>query len=310
MLGHETTFSHRPLKHFVYPFRAMGGPNELQIYASDATSANSIADIAIAEVARIEAKYSRYRADSMLSRINQAAGIGATTVDAETAALLDYADACYEQSAGLFDISSGGLRRVWNFSEARVPAAERISEVLTHVGWQKIAWHHPVLSLPAGMEIDFGGIGKEYAADRVASVCVEHGVQHGFVNLGGDIRIFGPHPDGTPWSIGIAHPRRADRVLASIVIPRGAIATSGDYERFFEIDGKRFCHILNPLTGFPVQGLQAVTVIAPLCTVAGSLCTIAMLKGDEGIEFLTEQEMPWMAVDGKGRVRGPLSGKN
>jgi FAD:protein FMN transferase len=295
------------LKLFIYPFRAMGGPNELQIYGDGASSAQKIADLAIAEVARIEAKYSRYRDDSVLSRINQSAGLGATSVDTETAALLDYAAACYAQSDGLFDISSGVLRRLWNFSEAHVPAQEKITHMLTQIGWQKIVWDRPQLSLPAGMEIDFGGIGKEYAADRVASVCMEHGALHGFVNLGGDIRVFGPHPDGSAWSIGIAHPRRTDRVLASLAVPRGAIATSGDYERYFEIDGKRYCHILNPKTGYSINGLQAVTVIAPLCTVAGSLCTMAMLKGDAGIKFLSDQAMPWMAVNAKGRVSGPLA---
>ena len=310
MLGHEKKFPKNELKLFIFPFRAMGGPNELQIYANDDSSAQKTADLAIAEVARIEAKYSRYRDDSVLSQINQSAGLGATTVDTETAALLDYADACYLQSDGLFDISSGVLRRVWNFSQPRIPTREEINQVLMHIGWQKIAWHRPVLSLPAGMEIDFGGIGKEYAADRVASVCMEHGAQHGFVNLGGDIRVFGPHPDGSPWSIGIAHPRRDDRVLASIAIPSGAIATSGDYERYFEIDGKRYCHILHPQTGFPASDLRAVTVVAPLCTVAGSLCTMAMLKGNGGLDFLHEQEMPWMAVNAKGHLSGPLAGKN
>jgi FAD:protein FMN transferase len=286
----------------------MGGLNELQIYSENAASAQKIADLAIAEVARIEAKYSRYRDDSVLSKINQSAGLHATTVDTETAALLDYAEACYAQSDGLFDISSGVLRRAWNFNEARIPGKAEIVALLKHVGWEKISWHRPALSLPAGMEIDFGGIGKEYAADRVASVCLEHRVQHGFVNLGGDIRVFGPHPDGAPWLIGIAHPRRDDRVLASLAIPRGAIATSGDYERYFEIDGQRYCHILNPKSGYPISGLQAVTVITPLCTVAGSLCTIAMLKGNEGVDFLKAQEMPWMAVDANGRLKGPLAG--
>ncbi|MGB8337504.1 MAG: FAD:protein FMN transferase [Burkholderiales bacterium] len=298
------------MKLFSYPFRAMGGPNELQLYANDTASADGIAKLAIVEVERIEAKYSRYRDDSVLSRINQSAGLTATTVDTETAALLDYAAACHAQSEGLFDISSGVLRRAWNFSEACVPSEEKIAALLKQIGWGKISWHRPVLSLPAGMEIDFGGIGKEYAADRVASVCMEHGAPYGFVNLGGDIRVFGPHPDGSSWSIGIAHPRRADRVLASLIIPRGAIATSGDYERYFEIDGHRYCHILNPKTGYPTSGLQAVTVIAPLCTVAGSLSTIAMLKGKEGINFLAAQEMPWMAVNAKGHISGPLAGKN
>ena len=171
-------------------------------------------------------------------------------------------------------------------------------------------WKNPLLSLRAGMEIDFGGIGKEYAADRAASVCMELGVRHGFINLGGDIRVMGPHPDGSPWLMGIVHPRKPPSVLASLGIPSGALATSGDYERYFELDGRRYCHILDPRNGYPVNGLQSVSVVAPLCTVAGSLCTIAMLKGIEGLDFLAQQEMPWLAVDGRGRTSGPLAIKS
>ncbi len=296
-----------PLKLFTFPFQAMASHSELQIYGRDAAEVAQLAAKAIDEVRRIEAKYSRYRNDSVLSQINQAAGLGAVSVDDETAALLDYAAACYVQSQGLFDISSGALRRAWNFNDAQVPTQEKIHAVLAQIGWHKVSWARPQLSLPDGMEIDFGGIGKEYAADRVASVCLQHGAQHGFINLGGDIRVFGPHPDGSPWSIGVAHPRHDQGVLASLVISGGAIATSGDYERYFEIDGKRYCHILNPLTGFPAAGLQAVTVVAPLCTVAGSLCTMAMLKGEAGITFLAEQALPWLAVNAKGHLSGPLA---
>ena len=105
------------------------------------------------------------------------------------------------------------------------------------------------------MEIDFGGIGKEYAADRVATICLEHGLRHGLVNLGGDIRAIGPQADGTPWRVGIRHPRVQDAAIAGFDLAAGALATSGDYERYFEIDGKRYCHILNPTTGMPVDAL-------------------------------------------------------
>jgi FAD:protein FMN transferase len=297
------------LKLFKFSFAAMACQNELQFYWQDEASAHGVARDVIAEVQRIEAKYSRYRDDSTLTGINRSAGMAASTVDAETAALLTYANACYSQSGGLFDITSGVLRRAWNFREPRIPTQLELDALLPLVGWQKLTWQNPVLWLPAGMEIDFGGIGKEYAADRAGSVALERGIRHGFINLGGDIRVLGPHPDNTPWLIGITHPRKNNAVLASMAIPSGALATSGDYERFFELDGKRYSHILDPRTGYPVTGLQSVTVVGPLCTVAGSLCTIAMLKGNEGGSFLAVQELPWLAVDSQGRISGPLAVK-
>ncbi len=296
------------MKLFKQTFKAMACLNELQFYCESEGDAHIAMEQTIAEVQRIEAKFSRYRNDSMLSKLNQAAGRDATTADSETAALLDYAAACHEQSDGLFDITSGVLRRAWNFHEPRLPTQQQLETLLQHVGWQKLTWKNPVLWLPANMEIDFGGIGKEYAADRAASVCAERGVQHGFINLGGDIRVIGPHPDGRPWMLGITHPRQAGAVLATLGIPSGALATSGDYERYFELNGKRYCHILDPRNGYPVNGLQSVSVVAPLCTVAGSLCTMAMLTGADGIKMLAEQEMPWLAVDQQGRICGPLAG--
>jgi thiamine biosynthesis lipoprotein len=157
------------------------------------------------------------------------------------------------------------------------------------------------------MELDFGGIGKEYCADRVATVMVDSGARHGLVNLGGDIRVVGPHPDGSPWTVGIRHPRADNTVLALAKLADGALATSGDYERYFELDGKRYCHMLNPRTGYPVATMQSVTVIAPLCTVAGGVCTLAMLRGATGLRFLVNQGFPYIAVDNQGKVHNALA---
>jgi len=155
------------------------------------------------------------------------------------------------------------------------------------------------------MEIDFGGIGKEYAADRAATLCIEHGIAHGLVNLGGDVRATGPQPDGAPWRVGIRHPRRAGAVLATVALEAGAVATSGDYERCFEISGRRYCHILNAGTGLPVAHWQSVSVIAPLCVVAGSCATIAMLLEHKAEAFLRDQGLRYLAVAPDGALRGP-----
>jgi thiamine biosynthesis lipoprotein len=288
-------------------FRAMASEHELLLWSDDEARATLAAEAAVADVLRIEAKYSRYRDDSVTTRINRAAGGAAVAIDAETVALLTYADQCHRISDGRFDLTSGVLRRAWDFrrSPPRIPDAATIKAATALIGWNRVEWDGSSVRLPdAGMEIDFGGIGKEYAADRAATVCAEHGIGHGLVNLGGDVRATGPQPDGEPWRVGIRHPRREGAVIATVLLESGAVATSGDYERFFEIGGQRYSHILDPGTGCPVAHWQSVSVVAPLCVVAGSFATIAMLMGPDAESFLREQGLRYVAVDAGGVVHG------
>ncbi|MEY2690115.1 MAG: hypothetical protein RL375_4315 [Pseudomonadota bacterium] len=289
-------------------FQAMGSPCELQLHARDDAQAAAAVDAAVADVARLEQRYSRYRDDSLLARINRTAATGgAIEVDAETASLLDYADTCHRQSGGLFDITSGVLRRAWRSALHSLPEPAQLDALLTRVGWHKLVWRRPVLEFhQSGMELDLGGVVKEYAADRVASLCADHGITGAMVNLGGDIRVLGPHPDGSPWRIGIQHPRRPGAMLGQIPLSRGGIATSGDYERCIVIDGQRLSHLLDPRTGWPVQHLSAVSVVADLCVVAGSASTIAMLKAHDGPAWLADLGLPHLWVDVDGRVGGSL----
>lgn len=298
----------RPLTYYRREFNAMGTPCEIQLFAVSTAGASAAADAAVAEVQRLEARYSRYRADSLLSEINRAAAAGiAIEVDAETAGLLDYAKTCYEQSDGLFDISSGILRRAWRFDSGRLPEPEALAALLANVGWDKLVWQRPWLRFGvAGMEIDFGGVVKEYAADCAATICRSHGVKRGVVNLGGDIRVIGPRGDGTPWRVGIRDPRRRGEILKTLSVYEGAVASSGDYERCLVIDGVRYGHILNPKTGWPVGHLAAVTAVADFCVVAGSASTIAMLKEAEGVEWLRQLNLPHLWVDVHGVSGGGL----
>jgi thiamine biosynthesis lipoprotein len=276
---------------------------ELRIGAPDAQTAERLAQQAIAEVRRIETKYSRYRPDSIVSRINAAAGGAAVHCDNETMSLMGYAAALHGASDGLFDITSGVLRRAWDFRQLEVPAARVLQPLLALVGWSKVECGGQEVRLrQAGMEIDFGGFGKEYAADRAAALLADAGVRHGYVNLGGDMRFIGPDLDGRPWSIGIQDPRDPDGVIASIPISSGALATSGDYERFFEIDGRRYCHILDPRDGMPVRYWRSVSVLAPMTIAAGSCSTITMLKQRDGVDFLKASEMGYLAVDDQGQM--------
>ena len=285
-------------------FVAMASDCEVRLAGVSAARAQTLAALAIAEVQRIEGKFSRYRADSIVSRINAAAGNDAPiAIDAETAQLLAFATQLFELSEGLFDATSGVLRRVWDFKTGRKPSAQQLSEVLPRIGWNHVQWNDQSARLmQPGMELDFGGFGKEYAADRAATLLINGGAQHGLVNLGGDIRVIGPQSDGSPWLMGIRHPRQDDAVIASIPISSGALATSGDYERFFVEGSERFCHILNPKTGWPAQHWQSLSVIAPVCVAAGAMSTTAMLKGPDAIEFLEGQGVSYLAVDAHGQV--------
>jgi len=293
-----------------FPFRAMGAPCQIQLYGSPG-EVEAIARAGIAEVARLEARYSRYRDDSVASEINRSAGDPrGVTVDPETASLLDYADTAHRESGGLFDVTSGVLRRAWDFRSGRLPTAAEIDPLREKVGWQRVGWDGERIHLPmAGMEIDFGGYVKEYAADRVAALCRELGARHGLVDLGGDIALVGPHPDGSPWRIGIRHPRLPGVALAWIPLREGAIATSGDYERFMVVDGRRYGHLLDPRSGWPVEGLVAASVVAPHCVVAGTATTIALLRpADDGRAWLADLGLPHLCVDRQMRPHGSLAG--
>jgi thiamine biosynthesis lipoprotein len=287
-----------------FEFTAMATPCTIRVAGVPEAVARPMVQRAIDEARRIEHKYSRYRPDSLLSRINQAAGSGtAIEVDEETAYLLDFAAQLHALSGGLFDITSGCLRRAWDFKAGRKPGPGELAALLPGVGWHQVRWEGRRIALPAaGMEIDFGGFGKEYAADRVATLLGQAGLASGVVNFGGDLRVLGPRPDGSPWSVGITHPRQAGAVVASIELAQGALATSGDYERFFELDGRRYCHILHPRTGWPVSRWQSVSVVAPVCLAAGALTTIAMLKEDDAHPFLRQQGVGFLTVDRDGQV--------
>jgi thiamine biosynthesis lipoprotein len=290
----------------IHRFQAMASDCAVHVQAESAGASAMIAVAAEAEVRRIEARYSRYRADSELSRINRVAAVGGTTdVDAETAGLIAYAKACFQSSAGAFDITSGLLRQAWDFSRARLPQQRDIDALLPRIGLDKVTLSDGLLSFAqGGMELDFGGLGKEYAADRAAEVCGELGAGHGFVDLGGDIRVIGAQADGQPWRIGIRDPRDGTAVVAEVALSAGALATSGDYERFIELDGRRYCHILDPRTGWPAHGLSSVTVICDRCLVAGSLATSAMLRGRAAGAWLERLGVRHIVIDDGGRFSG------
>ena len=286
-------------------FRAMASPCEVVLWSEDAVLAQRALDAVEVEVRRIEAKYSRYLAHSVLAHIQAAAGGAPITLDAETANLLDYAQAVWAYSGGLFDPTSGVLREVWDFRSGCVPAATAVQAVLARVGWARVRWCNPVLQLPvAGMQLDFGGFGKEYAVDRAIGVLQALDCGPAMVNLGGDLRVTAPQPGARPWSIGIVHPRRPGQWLGRLEMMNGALATSGDYERCMVVEGVRYSHVLDPRSGWPVQGAMQVSVAAPSCLVAGTAATCALLAGHAGWQTLQGRAYLWVAADGTLRAEG------
>ena len=301
---------HRDVRAFRHTFTAMASPCAVVIGDLDARTAAAIALSCENEVRRIEQKFSRYLADSVVSAINRAARRGGDIdVDAETMHLCRFADSLHQASDGAFDLTSGVLRHAWRFDRAELPSPASIDDLRERVGWSKITLGERSLRFNRpGMEVDFGGIGKEYAADRAAAVARGAGARSGFVELGGDLAVFGPQPTGEPWRIGIRHPRRDGATIASIEISHGGLATSGDYERFIIVDGQRYCHILDPRTGYPARGWQSITVLAPICIAAGAMATIAMVKAAQAIDWLSHQKVGFLAVDEDGGItRGPAS---
>lgn len=267
----------------------MGSPCELITEAGSRDRARDLARLVADEVWRIEDKFSRYRDDNIVHRINTAAGRG-VEVDEETAGLLDFAVTLYELSDRKFDITSGVLRAVWRFDGSdRVPEPEAVRGILDKVGWDKVSWQRPVLTMPAGMEIDLGGIGKEYAADRAINLLRAAGAPPSLVNLGGDLAVSGPPSNRRAWKVAIEGDLEGshDRLIE---LRQGALTTSGDARRYLLRKGVRYGHILDPTTGWPVPDApRSVTVAADSCTQAGMISTMAMLRGQGAEQFLAEE---------------------
>ena len=286
----------------------MGCPCELRFHATTAAAFARAVGRCAGEIRRFERKYSGFRPDSVTSAINRAAGREAVAIDPETAAILRYAAVCHEQSNGRFDLTAGAFRHVWHRNRASLPTKGELDTCIAKVGWDKVRYSDREVFLPVpGMELDFGGVVKEYAADAAAAVARRAGIRHGLVNLGGDICIVGPQPEGAPWPIGIVHPERTDSAIATLPLREGALTTSGSYERFVEIGGRRYSHLLDPRTGWPVEGLSSVTVVAGQAIVAGSIASIAALQEPAAaLDWLERCGVPYLAVDPQLACHGHL----
>jgi thiamine biosynthesis lipoprotein len=281
---------HREPPFYRGTFTAMANPCEVLCETQDEHTARVMCETAAHEAWRVEAKYSRYRDDSVIHAINAANG-KPVSVDDETAKLIDYAVTLWQLTQGAFDITSGVLRYAWRFDEReKKPTAQQIDALMRRVGWQRVKWQRPQLTMPVGMELDLGGIGKEYAVDSAVTQLSHWPWIPVLVNFGGDLRTAGPPPSKAAWQVGIESVLAHGRASNHIQLTTGALATSGDTRRYIEIDGHRYGHIIDARTGWPAPSApRSVTVAADTCSQAGTFSTLAMLYGAQAETFLQNE---------------------
>ncbi|TMM43761.1 FAD:protein FMN transferase [Colwellia ponticola] len=284
-------------------FNAMASPCEVLIQTQDKHVVEQLAQCVSDEVWRIEQKYSRYDSASICSKINTSNGHD-IAIDQETYLLLNFAEQCYQLSDGLFDISSGVLRKVWRFDSVsgecqHFPNAADINKLLDFVDWPSVIYDQHSITLPQHMELDFGGIGKEYAVDRCLLLAKKLTDAPILVNLGGDLAVTGARLNNQAWQVAIENPNREvpgqsqDMIIA---LSQGALATSGDARRYLIKNGVRYGHVINAKTGWPiVNAPRSITTVAPQCIQAGILATLALLQGEHAEQFLTEQNITFWA---------------
>ncbi len=272
-------------------FRAMGTLCQITFMDEAGVNARGFIEAALHWVSAFEERYSRFLPDSLVSRINQTAGREWVAVDEETDRLFSMCQELHFYTRGAFDPTALPLILLWNWraNPPVLPSDAAIRAALDLVGWRKIQRRPGAIHLPReGMGIDLGGIGKEYAVDRVTQLAHEHGLRNVLVDFGQDIRATGKPLGGSVWHVGLQDPKEPDKCWTGVAVQDMAVATSGGYFRRFELNGRSYGHILDPRSGYPVaHDCQAVSVIAPTCTFAGALCTSAFILGEqEGFKLL------------------------
>jgi thiamine biosynthesis lipoprotein len=281
---------------FAVCFAAMASPCEILLETRDEREARELGRAAAREAWRIEAKFSRDRPESVVNAINRSNG-QTLAVDEETAALIDFAAQCHALSAGRFDITSGVLHRSSSFDGSDGPPhPAALAALLPLIGLGKLRWECPRISLPAGMEIDFGGFAREYAVDSVLALLAAHFAGAALVDFGGDLAA-NHAPQAGPWPIGVGRPqvRREPRLL--LEVSGGGVVTRNDNEPVRPRDGARSSHILDARTGRPVpQVPRSLTVAASCCLEAGMLATFAMLEGSACESFLAAQGVRYWSL--------------
>lgn len=270
----------------------MGSVFDISVVAKDSVQANAAIDLGVEEISRIENLISEWRPETQISQVNKNAGIKPVRVDKEVFDLTKRAIAYSKMTDGAFDISIAAMDKLWRYDDSmtEMPTPEAIRKSVEKVGYGYIvldSLNSTIYLSRPGMKIGFGSIGKGYAADKCRELLKEMGITGGIVNASGDLSAWGEQPTGKPWTIGINNPFKTGRMLKIFKIRTGAAATSGSYEKYAEIDGKRYSHIINPKTGYPSTGLTSVTITGPSAEFANALSTSVMVIGvKEGSELV------------------------
>jgi FAD:protein FMN transferase len=265
--------------------KLMGNRFEISVVDEDEPEAYRKIDLAVAEISRIEKLLTTYSEESQTALVNRNAGIAPVKVDREFFELIARSKRISELTQGAFDITYGSVdKQLWNFDKDMkvLPTAETARKAVHLINYKNIILDETestIFLTKKGMRIGFGGIGKGYAAEMAKKILQQLGVQSGIVNASGDLTVWGQQPDGKEWTIGIADPNAARNAFSSLVITNTAIATSGNYEKYVLIDGKRYSHTIDPKTGLPVTGIKSVTIICPNAEIADAMATPVMIMG-------------------------------
>lgn len=270
----------------------MGGRFDISIVAQDSLLAEKNIDTIIAEISRIEFLISDWKPTSQVSEVNQNAGIRPVKVDREVLKLTQRALYFSEITQGGFDISFAAMEKIWKFdgSMTTLPTAEAIKKSVEKVGYKNIVidtLQSTIFLKLKGMKIGFGALGEGYATDKCRAMMLAKGIQAGIINASGDMSTWGTQPNKKPWNIGITNPFKTNKLVTTIALKNGAVTTSGSYQKFVILNGKRYSHIINPATGYPATGLCSVTVVGPNAEMANGFSTSLMVLGQKkGLELL------------------------
>jgi len=294
--------------------KLMGSRFDITIVAGEKAEAEAYIDTAVAEIIRIENLISEWQPHTQVSQVNRNAGIAPVVVDKELFDLTERALYFSEISNGAFDISFAAMDRIWTFdgSMTEMPSPEAVKKSVAKVGYKNIILDKTKCTIflkLEGMKIGFGSIGKGYAADKTRELLMSKGVKAGIINASGDMNTWGTQPDGKPWTVGLTNPVDKNKVLAVIPLRETAVVTSGSYEKFVLLGGKRYSHIINPITGYPATGLSSVTVMGSSAEMANGFSTAIMVLGkDEGLNLINHfPELRCIIVTDSGEI---LASKN
>ncbi|WP_428742068.1 FAD:protein FMN transferase [Tenacibaculum sp.] len=289
--------------------KLMGSRFDITVVANDSVQGKNNIDIAISEITRIEKLISSWDVNSQTSKINKNAGIKPVVVDAELFELIKRAISISKLTDGAFDISYASMDCIWKFdgSMTKMPSADKISVSVAKVGFQNIILDkskNTVFLKEKGMKIGFGAIGKGYAADKAKALLISKGVTAGIINASGDMNTWGSQPNSKPWKVAITNPMNKNKVFALFPLVNSAVVTSGNYEKFVNLNGKRYTHIIDPRTGYPSSGIISVTVFAPKAELADALATSIFVMGkDVGLNRVNQlPKVECIIIDEKGNI--------